>query len=103
MFAGTARDEEAGVGMGFDRSDLVIGLEFVEGWNIGRILVVLGVVLVLSLLATLLWVFFGTTWIHVGFRGVGERVATGLLLGLLVLLLGWTGVGGRLWVSWLLL
>jgi len=57
----------------------------------------------LSLLATLLWVFFGTTWIHVGFSGAGERVATGLLLGLLVLLLGWTGVGGWLWVSWLFL
>ena len=77
MFAGTARDEEADVGMGSGRSDFVTGLEFVEGWNIGRILVALGVVLVLSLLATLLWVFFGSTWIHVGFREAGERVATG--------------------------
>ena len=103
VFAGPTRDEEADVGMGSGRSDFVTGLEFVEGWNIGRILVAFGVVLVLSLLATLLWVFFGTTWIHVGFRGAGERVVTGLLLGLLVLFLGWTGVGGWLWVSWLFL
>ena len=103
VFAGTTRDEEADVGMGFGRSDFVTGLEFVEEWNIGRILVVLGVVLVLSLPAALLWVFFGTAWVHVGFAGAGEKVATGLSLRLLVLLLGWTGVGGWLWVSWLFL
>lgn len=101
VFAGPTRDEEADVGMGSGRGDFVTGLEFVDGWNIGRILVAFGVVLVLSLLATLLWILFGTTWIYVGFRGAGERVATGLLLGLLLLFLGWTGVGGWLWVSWL--
>ena len=77
VFAGTTR-YEAGVCMGFGHSDFVMGLEFVEGWNIRRILVALGVVLVLSLPATLLWVLFGTTWMHVGFRGAGEGVATGL-------------------------
>lgn len=82
------------MGRGFGHSDFVTGLEFVEGWNIRRILVALGVVLVLSLPATLLWVFFGTAWMHVGFRGAGERVVTGLPSRLLVLLLGWTGVGG---------
>lgn len=72
------------MGSGFGRSDFVAGLEFVEGWNIGRILVALGVVLVFSLPATLLWVFFGTVWMHVGSRGAGEKVATVLSLRLLV-------------------
>ncbi|OCL08639.1 hypothetical protein AOQ84DRAFT_363920, partial [Glonium stellatum] len=104
--AGTAMDEadgEARVGLGFGSDDFVTGLEFVEGWSVGRILVALGVVLMLSLLATFLWVFFGTDWVHIGFRGASERVATGSLLGLLVLFLGLTGVGGWLWASWLVL
>lgn len=36
-----------------------------------------------------------------GFRGAGTRVGTGVLLGLLVLFLGWTGVGAWVVLSWL--
>lgn len=36
-----------------------------------------------------------------GFRGAGTRVGTGVLLGMLVLGLGWTAVAGWIGLSWL--
>ena len=36
-----------------------------------------------------------------GFKGAGTRVGTGVLLGILVLGLGWTGIGSWVMLSWL--
>lgn len=98
-----------------------IALELVEGWKVGKIASALLLVVVLSLLATLIWTFLGTNGGVVlqndatigypvelrmksaGFRGAGVRVETGLALGVLVLLLGWTGVGTWILLSWLVM
>lgn len=98
-----------------------MALELVEGWKVGKIGSALVIVVVLSLLATLIWTFLGTNGGVVlqndtmvgypvelrmnsaGFRGAGARVETGLALGVLVLLLGWTGVGSWILLSWLVM
>lgn len=92
------------------------GLEFVVSWSVRRILSVLILVLLLSLAAALLWVFLGRSSMMEGvtFRGpvmstggglidAGDRVGTGIIMGICVLLLGLTGMGGWIGVSWLLL
>ena len=74
--------------------------------------------LLLSFLATLLWITIGTkgqlsngdvTGDEKGFfttitggtgGGMSDRVEGGVLLGLLVLLIGWTGVGAWVGLSW---
>ncbi|KAL9006740.1 MAG: hypothetical protein Q9188_000518 [Gyalolechia gomerana] len=98
-----------------------VALELVEGWKVGKIASAFLLVVVLSLLATLLWTFLGTSGVvmlqndatvgypvelrmnSAGFRGAGVRVETGLALGVLVLLLGWTGVGSWILLSWLVM
>ncbi len=66
-------------------------------------------VVLLSILATLLWVFVGVgsqlpgTEVSMGFRDAGGRVETGVALGAFVLLLGWTGVGAWVALSWLVM
>ncbi|KAL8944883.1 MAG: hypothetical protein Q9216_000173 [Gyalolechia sp. 2 TL-2023] len=98
-----------------------VALELVEGWRVGKIASAFLLVVMLSLLATLLWTFLGTNGGVVlqndamvgypvelrmnsaGFRGAGVRVETGLALGVLVLLLGWTGVGTWILLSWLIM
>lgn len=96
-----------------------IGLKLIEGWAIWKIARVLLLVLALSITTTLLWVFLGTGGSSPyipstgagadlalsintgGFRGAGERVQAGALLGTLVLLLGWTGTGTWALLTWL--
>lgn len=39
----------------------------------------------------------------VGYKGSGGRVETGAVLGMLVLMFGWTGVGAWLGLSWLVM
>lgn len=96
-----------------------VALELVEGWGVGKIGFAVVVVVILSMLATLLWTFLGIDGGVVlqknamigfpvelrmnsaGFRGASMRVGTGLALGVLVLLLGWTGVGVWVILSWL--
>ncbi|KAL8718923.1 MAG: hypothetical protein Q9225_004005 [Loekoesia sp. 1 TL-2023] len=98
-----------------------VALELVEGWMVGKIAFTFLLVVVLSLLATLLWTFLGVNggvilqndamvgfpvelrMKSAGFRGAGVRVETGLALGVLVLLLGWTGAGAWMLISWLVM
>ncbi|KAL8841865.1 MAG: hypothetical protein Q9170_000738 [Blastenia crenularia] len=98
-----------------------VALELVEAWRVGRVGLAFLLILSLSLLATLLWTFLGVNGGVVlqndamvgfpvelrmksaGFRGAGARVETGLALGVLVLLLGWTGVGAWILLSWLVM
>ena len=98
-----------------------VALELVEGWDVVKITFAFLLVVVLSLLATLLWTFLGVNGGVVlqndamigfpvelrmksaGFRGAGARVEVGLALGILVLLLGWSGVGAWVLLSWLVM
>ena len=77
-------------------------LEFVEGWNFGKIFCALGLVILASIIAGVLWVFIGIGGQSVGFRDAGGRVQTGAALGLLTLLLGWTITGAWVLLSWTL-
>ncbi|KAL8948138.1 MAG: hypothetical protein Q9222_005649 [Ikaeria aurantiellina] len=97
-----------------------LALELVEGWEVRRIAFAFLLVIVLSVLATLLWTFLGVDGAIIlqndamlgfpvqlkmksaGFRGASIRVGTGLALGVLVLLLGWTAVGSWVLLSWLI-
>ncbi|KAG9853456.1 hypothetical protein KCU98_g1692, partial [Aureobasidium melanogenum] len=83
------------------------GLGFVVSWSVRRILVALILVLVLSLAATLLWVFLGkdshSSAGQAGFLGAGDRVVAGVVMGICVLLIGCFGVGGWIGISWLVL
>ncbi|KAG9667478.1 hypothetical protein KCU99_g8912, partial [Aureobasidium melanogenum] len=83
------------------------GLEFVVSWSVRRILLALVLVLVLSLAATLLWVFLGkdshSSAGRAGFLGAGDRVVAGVVMGICVLLIGCFGVGGWIGISWLVL
>ncbi|KAL8779553.1 MAG: hypothetical protein Q9213_006881 [Squamulea squamosa] len=98
-----------------------VALELVEGWNVRKIGFALSLVVMLSLLGTLLWTFLAVNggvrlqndamvgypvelrMMSAGFRQAGTRVQTGLALGILVLLLGWTGVGAWILLSWLVM
>jgi len=84
------------------------GLEFVLGWSVPRISLSLVLVLVLSVAAALLWVFLGHNTVpsqpsEAGYRGAGDRVGTGALLGICVLLVGLSGMTGWMGVSWLVM
>lgn len=100
------------------------GLEFVVSWSWKRILVALTAVILCSIAAALLWIFLGT---HsraageasgggsgggglsgsgsegAGFKDAGDRVGTGVVVGICVLLVGVAGMGGWIGVSWLVL
>lgn len=98
-----------------------VALELIEGWGAGKIAIAVLMVVVLSMLATLLWTLLGSNGSVVlqsdammgfpvelrltstGFRGAGMRVETGLALGVLVLLLGWTAVGAWVLLNWLVM
>ncbi|KAI5196253.1 hypothetical protein E4T39_07892 [Aureobasidium subglaciale] len=83
------------------------GLEFVVSWSVRRIIFALLFVLVLSLAATLLWVFLGknshSSGQGAGFMGAGDRVVAGVVMGIGVFLIGIAGIGGWVGVSWLVL
>lgn len=90
-----------------------VALELMEGWCIRKIAFAFLLVVVASLAATLLWTLLGVGRYRYfqchcrlrksqdGFRGAGGRVEAGAMLGALVLLLGWTGVGAWILLSWL--
>jgi hypothetical protein len=85
------------------------GLEFVVSWSVRRILLALTLVIVLSLSATLLWVFLGKNSHGSGgsnqavFTGAGDRVVAGVVIAICVLLIGCFGIGGWIGISWLVL
>lgn len=106
-----------------------IALCFREHWSAARIALAVGVTLGLSVLATLLWIFLGAgagtgqeggvvaspvwgvlktpvagMWVSEDRWGsAAGRVQGGVVMGLLVLLLGWTGMAGWVAVSWLVM
>jgi hypothetical protein len=86
------------------------GLELVVSWSVRRILAVLAMVVGLAVAAALLWVFVGKQTSPAlpglsagGFHDSGDRVGSGILIGLFVLLVGLTGFAGWLGLSWLVL
>jgi len=81
------------------------GLEFVLSWSIWRISLALTFVITVSIAAALLWIFLGRNSVagHVaqgGYRDAGDRLGTGVLLGICILLIGLTGIAGWLGISW---
>ncbi len=96
-----------------------IAVEFIQGWSLMGIVLAVTTILMLSMAAMLLWIFLGVESVsgivpetgdaggglkdrtQGGFRGAGNRVESGVALGVLVLLFGWTGVGAWILVSWL--
>ena len=105
-----------------------IALELVEGWSTTKLLAAVVAVLVCSLTITLLWIFLGaggnalgfessnislpggfmgnnaaTTENPVGHKGAGARVETGVALGILVLMFGWTSIGAWILLNWLVI
>lgn len=103
-----------------------IALELVEGWSTSKFLAAVITVLISSITVTLLWIFVGaggttlgfessdvslpggvmgsnaaTVQSPVGYRGAGGRVETGVALGILVLMFGWTGIGAWILLNWL--
>lgn len=84
------------------------GLEFVVSWSIARIMLVIGVILALSIGASLLWIFLGRNTSfgavpHGGFHDAGDRVGSGVLVGICIILIGVTSLAGWLGVSWLVM
>ena len=85
------------------------GLEFVVGWSARRIALVLAVIVGVGVAAALLWALLGHSSVAAGqpqeggFRGAGDRVAAGVLLGTGVLGFGVAGMGGWIALSWLLM
>ena len=102
-----------------------IAIELVESWSATNIAYALVIVLILSILAALLWTLIGVGGAaqevdvnvnvpshgHIkadtalrmaeGWKAAGARLQAGTSLGILVLLLGWTCVGGWMGGSWL--
>ena len=103
-----------------------IALELVEGWSTSKFLAAVISVLGCSLIVTLLWIFLGTGGDKTGFesanlslpggltgsksatvddpigyRGAGGRVETGVALGILVLMFGWTSIVAWILLNWL--
>lgn len=79
------------------------GLEFVEGWSARRIFLAIACVKVSALAAALCWIFLGSDrHFDTGYRDAGGRVEGGMMLGVFVLLTGWTTLLGWLGLSWLL-
>jgi hypothetical protein len=86
--------------------DSITTIQFIHSFSLFRILSVLALVLALSLLAPLLWIFLGDSvwgaWTASEGRGRADRVGSAMLVGGLVLgvqavaFLGWVG-GSWLW------
>ncbi|KAF2436206.1 hypothetical protein EJ08DRAFT_692089 [Tothia fuscella] len=104
-FSTTSKDNTEYAGLGIrDEDDCSAGLEFVEGWCLWRILVAVSGVLVCAIAAALCWILLGTqvSLSRSGYRDSGERVVGGMMIGVFVLLVGWTGVTGWIGLSWLI-
>lgn len=100
-----------------------VAIELVEGWSVSRIVLAMLVVISFSVVGTLLWIFLGAGSNHgifktskdnsglggpvrleataLGFRGASGRVEAGVTLGVLLLMLGWSGIGAWVLLSWL--
>ncbi|KAH9825466.1 Transcription factor IIIC subunit delta N-term [Teratosphaeria destructans] len=83
------------------------GLEFVVGWSIKRIALALLLLIFLSIAIAILWIFLGKNTVsgeaRGGFRDAGDRVLPGMVMGICLLLIGLSGIGGWLGVSWLIM
>lgn len=82
------------------------GLEYIVSWSISRILLALTTIVLLSIAAVLLWIFLGKSTTpgfpnNEGFRDAGDRVGTGILIGIFVFLSGMGCFTAWLGVSWL--
>lgn len=105
-----------------------IALELVEGWSTRKFLAAVVAVLLCSLTITVLWIFLGvggntlgfedsnvsipggltgnnaaTVEKPIGYKGAGGRVETGVALGILVLMFGWTSIGAWILLNWLVM
>ena len=94
------------------------GLEFVLSWSILRLSLALILVLVASVAAVLLWTLLGQSRTFMnpdsfnldgtmiqngGFRGAGDRVGAGVVMGICVLLIGLSSMAGWMGLSWLVI
>ena len=94
------------------------GLEFVLSWSILRLSLALTLVLMASVAAVLLWILLGPSRTFMnpdtfnpadtmtrsgGFRGAGDRVGAGVVMGICVLLIGLSSMAGWMGVSWLVI
>ncbi|MCJ1310622.1 hypothetical protein MMC25_004287 [Agyrium rufum] len=89
----------------------MVALEFVEGWAVDRIAMAGLVVMLMSAAATVLWIMLGVPsgiaadmggkFVGVGFQGAGARFEGGIVFGVLVLVMGWSGLIGWLGLSYL--
>ncbi|EME42331.1 hypothetical protein DOTSEDRAFT_81250 [Dothistroma septosporum NZE10] len=86
------------------------GIEFIVSWSVKRILLAALLVILLSIAAALLWIFLGKSSspyvfrsASAGFRNSGDRVGTGILIGILIFLIGMGALIGWLGVSWLVM
>ncbi|RMZ21796.1 hypothetical protein D0859_14192 [Hortaea werneckii] len=84
------------------------GLEFVMAWSVKRIVLVFLFILAASVAATLVWILLGRNTPAAvpsqgGFRGAGDRVAAGVMVGICLLLLGLSSMAAWLGVSWLVI
>ncbi|KAI7085556.1 hypothetical protein KC356_g5808 [Hortaea werneckii] len=84
------------------------GLEFVMAWSVKRIVLVFLFILAASVAATLVWILLGRNTPAAGpsqggFRGAGDRVAAGVMMGICLLLLGLSSMAAWLGVSWLVI
>lgn len=85
---------EVNTHVGVGQAAGVGGLEFVEGWCAWKIAAAVLCVLVVAVAAALLWLFLGT-------EGTREsRIGDGFLVGIFAVLLGWSGVGAWVGLSW---
>ena len=118
----TARLPENSEGEEASRKEKV-AIELVEGWSVSRIVLAMLMVISFSVAGTLLWIFLGAGSNHgifktskdnsglggpvrleataLGFRGASGRVEAGVALGVLLLMLGWSGIGAWVLLSWL--
>ncbi|KAK8236581.1 transcription factor IIIC subunit delta N-term-domain-containing protein [Phyllosticta capitalensis] len=75
-------------------------VEFIESWSGVRIALALLLVLLLALAGIALWTVLGKGVMAEGWQGQGARVGTGVLVGGVVLMVGWTLVGAWVGASW---
>lgn len=80
------------------------GLEFVEGWSLGRIAMAALLVLLAAAGICLLWIFLGpaddwrgTIWLQQAQR---SRIGFGCVLGFLGVILGCVWIAAWMWLSW---
>ncbi|KAF2005789.1 hypothetical protein P154DRAFT_615745 [Amniculicola lignicola CBS 123094] len=85
------KEEEAQTGLSApacNAPDYVTTIQFVHRLSVLRFALASGLMLALSIVAALLWIFLGVSgWKNLDYQGRGERVTAGCLIGLLLLAL----------------